>query len=177
MLLLSCWDPAKDASQLIARSAVQVCFGKRKLGLMKKALELSILCRCEIGIIVFGANGNLHQWSSPRTSMKDLLQRYSEASSQTDPQQGGKEVSHLPVARRGAVHAGSPNPSRLHAGHFRRFWMCRPTWVRTSRTGMISKKTVMSSMVTKERCVFYSPQAQLHQYTLHAPRPSLPHAN
>ena len=63
---------------------------------MKKALELSILCRCEIGIIVFSANGSLHQWNSPRSSMQDLLQRYSEATdSQADPPQGGKEVRAL----------------------------------------------------------------------------------
>ncbi|KAK9790147.1 hypothetical protein WJX73_009545 [Symbiochloris irregularis] len=57
----------------------QVCFGKRKLGLLKKARELSILCRCEIGIMVFAADGTLHRWNSPQSSMSDLLQRYGDA--------------------------------------------------------------------------------------------------
>ena len=83
---------------------------------MKKALELSILCRCEIGIIVFSSNGNLHQWSSPRTSMKDLLQRYSEATTQGDPFQAGKEVGPpVDFHRPAASFAGSSNPD-AHPG-------------------------------------------------------------
>jgi len=34
----------------------QVTFSKRKFGLMKKAYELSVLCGCEVGLIMFTGN-------------------------------------------------------------------------------------------------------------------------
>jgi len=34
----------------------QITFAKRRLGLFKKAYELSTLCNCEIGIIIFSEN-------------------------------------------------------------------------------------------------------------------------
>ncbi|KAL6052441.1 putative Floral homeotic protein APETALA [Balamuthia mandrillaris] len=52
-------------------------FNKRKLGLIKKAMELSILCDCEVGLIVIGGCGNkLTQYSS--CEMEMLLMRYAE---------------------------------------------------------------------------------------------------
>ena len=39
----------------------QVTFTKRKFGLMKKAYELSVLCECEIALIIFNSNNKLHQ--------------------------------------------------------------------------------------------------------------------
>ena len=39
-------------------------FAKRKHGLIKKALELSILCDCEIGLVIFSPQGKLIQYSS-----------------------------------------------------------------------------------------------------------------
>ena len=40
---------------------LQVTFTKRKFGLMKKAYELSVLCECEIALIIFNSNNKLHQ--------------------------------------------------------------------------------------------------------------------
>lgn len=37
---------------------------KRKNGLMKKAMELSVLCQCEIAVIVFNEHGKLSKYSS-----------------------------------------------------------------------------------------------------------------
>ncbi|KAI8587753.1 hypothetical protein BDZ88DRAFT_228621 [Geranomyces variabilis] len=54
----------------------QVTFSKRKFGLMKKAHELSVLCGCEIGLIMFTANGKLFQFAS--TDMDKILLRYTE---------------------------------------------------------------------------------------------------
>ena len=54
----------------------QATFTKRKNGLMKKAMELSILCDCEIALIIFSSNGKLFQYSS--TDMDKVLLRYTE---------------------------------------------------------------------------------------------------
>ncbi|KAK9829619.1 hypothetical protein WJX72_006915 [[Myrmecia] bisecta] len=55
----------------------QVTFAKRKNGLMKKAMELSVLCDCEIALVIFNTTGKLFQYSS--TDMEGILQRYSKA--------------------------------------------------------------------------------------------------
>uniref|UniRef100_A0A1I8I3D3 MADS-box domain-containing protein n=1 Tax=Macrostomum lignano TaxID=282301 RepID=A0A1I8I3D3_9PLAT len=57
----------------------QVTFTKRKFGLMKKAYELSVLCDCEVALIVFNGNNRLHQYAS--TDMDRLLLRYTDYSS------------------------------------------------------------------------------------------------
>ena len=54
----------------------QVTFSKRKFGLMKKAYELSILCNCEVGIIIMTTSNKLFQFAS--RDMDQLLLRYSE---------------------------------------------------------------------------------------------------
>ncbi|EFJ31163.1 type I MADS-domain transcription factor [Selaginella moellendorffii] len=47
------------------RSARQVCFSKRRMGLIKKASELSILCGSEVGIIVFSQAGKAFSFGHP----------------------------------------------------------------------------------------------------------------
>ncbi|KAJ3300255.1 Myocyte-specific enhancer factor 2D [Borealophlyctis nickersoniae] len=54
----------------------QVTFLKRKYGLMKKAYELSVLCNCEIALIIFNHNNKLVQYTS--TDMDRLLLKYTE---------------------------------------------------------------------------------------------------
>ena len=46
-----------DPSFFFPLSNPQVTFTKRKNGLMKKAMELSVLCGAEIALIVFNTNG------------------------------------------------------------------------------------------------------------------------
>ncbi|PJF18813.1 hypothetical protein PSACC_01331 [Paramicrosporidium saccamoebae] len=55
---------------------LQVTFSKRKFGLIKKAYELSVLCGCEVGLIVFSGNNKLFQYAS--SDMDSLLLRYTE---------------------------------------------------------------------------------------------------
>lgn len=43
----------------------QITFAKRRLGLFKKAYELSTLCNCEIGIIIFSENDKV-DWRAAR---------------------------------------------------------------------------------------------------------------
>ncbi|KAI9199450.1 uncharacterized protein BJ171DRAFT_462368 [Polychytrium aggregatum] len=54
----------------------QVTFVKRKYGLIKKAYELSVLCGCEIGLIIFSHNNKLVQYTS--SDMDRVLLRYTE---------------------------------------------------------------------------------------------------
>ena len=42
----------------------QVTFMKRKTGLLKKAMELSILCQCEMAVVIFNHNGKLYDYGS-----------------------------------------------------------------------------------------------------------------
>jgi len=54
----------------------QVTFTKRKFGLMKKAYELSVLCDCEIALIIFNSSNKLFQYAS--TDMDKILLKYTE---------------------------------------------------------------------------------------------------
>ncbi|XP_055729624.1 myocyte-specific enhancer factor 2A-like isoform X1 [Salvelinus fontinalis] len=54
----------------------QVTFTKRKFGLMKKAYELSVLCDCEIALIIFNSTNKLLQYAS--TDMDKVLLKYTE---------------------------------------------------------------------------------------------------
>jgi hypothetical protein len=42
----------------------KVTFTKRKFGLMKKAYELSVLCDCQIAVIIFNSSNRLFQYAS-----------------------------------------------------------------------------------------------------------------
>ncbi|KAK9066396.1 hypothetical protein SSX86_013718 [Deinandra increscens subsp. villosa] len=52
----------------------QVTFSKRKDGLFKKAIELSVLCEAEVALIVFSSSGKLYQFSSH--DMDRTIRRY-----------------------------------------------------------------------------------------------------
>ena len=58
----------------------QVTFTKRKFGLMKKAYELSVLCDCEISVIIFNSHNKLFQYAS--TDMDKVLLKYTGESEQ-----------------------------------------------------------------------------------------------
>ncbi|XP_026811785.1 agamous-like MADS-box protein AGL97 [Rhopalosiphum maidis] len=55
-----------------------VTFNKRKFGVMKKAYELSVLCDCEVAIIIFNKSNKLYQYAS--TDMDQVLLKYTEYS-------------------------------------------------------------------------------------------------
>jgi MADS-box transcription enhancer factor 2B len=58
----------------------QVTFLKRKHGLMKKAYELSVLCNCEVAVMIF-SNNKLMQYSSK--DMDTLLMKYTQVDRST----------------------------------------------------------------------------------------------
>ncbi|WKA02297.1 hypothetical protein VitviT2T_020504 [Vitis vinifera] len=57
----------------------QVTFSKRRVGLLKKASELAILCDAQVGVIIFSNTGKLFEFSS--TSMKRIISRYNKLDS------------------------------------------------------------------------------------------------
>ncbi|KAI3671441.1 hypothetical protein L1987_87179 [Smallanthus sonchifolius] len=52
----------------------QVSFSKRRDGLFKKAIELSILCDVEVALLVFSSSGKTYQFSSH--DMDTTIKRY-----------------------------------------------------------------------------------------------------
>lgn len=54
----------------------QATFTKRKAGLIKKAMELSILCECDVALIIFNSNNKLYQYAS--SDMEKILVKYTE---------------------------------------------------------------------------------------------------
>lgn len=75
-------------------AAVQATFAKRKQGLMRRAMELSVLCDCEVGLIVFSPGGQLFQYSS--VDMDVLLDRYSTACPEPHERRDNEEVWREP---------------------------------------------------------------------------------
>ncbi|CAN8065071.1 unnamed protein product [Agarophyton chilense] len=82
----------------------QVTFLKRKNGLLKKAMELGVLCDCEVAVIVYNPhNGKLFEYSS--ISMERVLNRYATYSGPSErrkPEQffdvgAAKGHSNIPV--------------------------------------------------------------------------------
>lgn len=70
----------RDSRQLFSINylyfSFQVTFNKRKFGVMKKAYELSVLCDCEIALIIFSSSNKLYQYAS--TDMDKVLLKYTE---------------------------------------------------------------------------------------------------
>ena len=69
-------DQLGDFSWTFFSVFFQVTFTKRKFGLMKKAYELSVLCDCEIALIIFNSTNKLFQYAS--TDMDKVLLKYTE---------------------------------------------------------------------------------------------------
>lgn len=63
-------------AQIMDERNRHVTFTKRKFGLMKKAYELSVLCDCEIALIIFNSTNKLFQYAS--TDMDKVLLKYTE---------------------------------------------------------------------------------------------------
>ncbi|KAI3847645.1 hypothetical protein MKX03_012087, partial [Papaver bracteatum] len=58
----------------------QVTFSKRRGGLLKKAHELAVLCDAQIGLIIFSSSGKMFEYSSPLSSMRQIIERYQKTS-------------------------------------------------------------------------------------------------
>nr|AMO12830.1 APETALA3-like MADS-box transcription factor AP3 [Pharus virescens] len=54
----------------------QVTYSKRRTGIMKKARELTVLCDAQVAIIMFSSTGKYHEFCSPGTDIKTMVDRY-----------------------------------------------------------------------------------------------------
>ncbi|KAE8682146.1 Floral homeotic protein APETALA 3 [Hibiscus syriacus] len=57
----------------------QVTYSKRRNGLFKKANELTVLCDARVSIIMFSTSGKLHEFISPSTTTKQIIDQYQKA--------------------------------------------------------------------------------------------------
>uniref|UniRef100_A0A452DYE2 Myocyte enhancer factor 2B n=1 Tax=Capra hircus TaxID=9925 RepID=A0A452DYE2_CAPHI len=90
-------------SRILDQRNRQVTFTKRKFGLMKKAYELSVLCDCEIALIIFNSSNRLFQYAS--TDMDRVLLKYTEYS---EPHESRTNTDILETLKRRGVGLDGP---------------------------------------------------------------------
>ncbi|KAK8916539.1 MADS-box transcription factor 16 [Platanthera zijinensis] len=54
----------------------QVTYSKRRVGIMKKAKEIAVLCDAQVSLIMFSSTGKLAEYCSPTTDVKGTYERY-----------------------------------------------------------------------------------------------------
>ena len=89
-------------SVLPFRRTPKVTFNKRKFGVMKKAYELSVLCDCEIALIIFSSSNKLYQYAS--TDMDKVLLKYTEYN---EPHESLTNKNIIEVSVQSTLHAPS----------------------------------------------------------------------
>ncbi|KAF7078230.1 hypothetical protein CFC21_082703 [Triticum aestivum] len=57
----------------------QVCYSKRRSGIMKKARELAVLCDAQVAVVVLSSTGKHHHFCSDGADIKGILNRYQQA--------------------------------------------------------------------------------------------------
>ncbi|XP_053331030.1 myocyte-specific enhancer factor 2C isoform X9 [Spea bombifrons] len=87
----------------------QVTFTKRKFGLMKKAYELSVLCDCEIALIIFNSTNKLFQYAS--TDMDKVLLKYTEYNEPHESRTNSDIVEALNKKENKACESPDPDSS------------------------------------------------------------------
>ncbi|XP_077389761.1 myocyte-specific enhancer factor 2B [Festucalex cinctus] len=92
-------------SRILDQRNRQVTFTKRKFGLMKKAYELSVLCDCEIALIIFNSTNRLFQYAS--TDMDKVLLKYTEYS---EPHESRTNTDILETLRRKGFDLDASEP-------------------------------------------------------------------
>ncbi|KAG6641474.1 hypothetical protein CIPAW_09G075700 [Carya illinoinensis] len=81
-------------SRIENRTRRQVTFTKRRLGLIKKTHELSVLCDAQVGLIIFSSNGKLFEYCSETSSMEHMIRRYQVATENRNPENINCQTDH-----------------------------------------------------------------------------------
>jgi hypothetical protein len=76
----------------------QVTFSRRKFGLMKKAYELSVLCNCDVALMMFTPNHKLFVYSS--INVDELLLKYTDFTENGQPSETLKNEDMLRLIER-----------------------------------------------------------------------------
>eukprot|EP00761_Pharyngomonas_kirbyi_P008658 gb/GECH01008670.1/.p1 GENE.gb/GECH01008670.1/~~gb/GECH01008670.1/.p1 ORF type:complete len:102 (+),score=12.95 gb/GECH01008670.1/:1-306(+) len=71
----------------------EVTFKKRKQGLIKKAMELSILCNCQISLVIFNSQNQLYEYCSADPRL--ILQHYCQVAHTPHERHTNADVSKL----------------------------------------------------------------------------------
>ncbi|RMB89791.1 hypothetical protein DUI87_33806 [Hirundo rustica rustica] len=116
-------------SRILDQRNRQVTFTKRKFGLMKKAYELSVLCDCEIALIIFNSTNRLFQYAS--TDMDRVLLKYTEYS---EPHESRTNSDILQVA----AARGRPPPGPAVPAGTRPFMAASPQTLKRKGLGLES---------------------------------------
>ncbi|GMN55831.1 hypothetical protein TIFTF001_024945 [Ficus carica] len=93
------------------RNSRHVAFSKRRNGLMKKALELSVLCDVEVAVIVFSGNGRLYEFSSSK-SMDDMERIHRGVDRKVSPTTRELLEAPLVASKEGLVQHGTNEISK-----------------------------------------------------------------
>jgi hypothetical protein len=79
---------------------LQTTFNKRKMGLIKKAFELSVLCDADVGLILLSPQQRLVEFGS--SNMDKILLRYTEhgepSESRTNVDVSSSEISTILIS-------------------------------------------------------------------------------
>uniref|UniRef100_A0A8C1G1K5 Myocyte enhancer factor 2aa n=1 Tax=Cyprinus carpio TaxID=7962 RepID=A0A8C1G1K5_CYPCA len=156
----------------------QVTFTKRKFGLMKKAYELSVLCDCEIALIIFNSSNKLFQYAS--TDMDKVLLKYTEYNEPHESRTNSDIVEKL--RNKGHNDCASPDPddcfghsplmddrfSKLNEESDLMYKRCGPTALPPQNFSMH-----VAVPVTNPNAMSYNPGASLSSQSLSAAAASL----
>lgn len=92
----------------------QVTFTKRKNGLMKKAMELSVLCDCEIAMVIYNSNAKLYQYSSG--DIDGVLRRFREERGEAQEKRNNADLYAQHFSNQEGVAWGSGGKVRVGDG-------------------------------------------------------------
>ena len=99
----------------------QVTFMKRKQGLLKKAMELSILCKCEVSVLIFSEQGKMFEYAS--NDMDKMVKRREQHSKDSESKTNHDVSSLLPIEL--STRFRSTDHARAHADSSRTCWRRR----------------------------------------------------
>ncbi|RXN20401.1 myocyte-specific enhancer factor 2B-like protein [Labeo rohita] len=128
-------------SRILDQRNRQVTFTKRKFGLMKKAYELSVLCDCEIALIIFNSTNRLFQYAS--TDMDKVLLKYTEYSEPHESRTNTdilEAPSLMPEVMGASTENGYSNSSNPNLGSHRTP-SYKPLCSRPGSTGSVSSNS------------------------------------
>ncbi|QPG76000.1 hypothetical protein FOA43_003386 [Brettanomyces nanus] len=142
-----------------------VTFVKRKAGLLKKAHELSILCKVDVAVIIVGNNRKIYQYSSDDT--KNILDKYYHASTiyeSKSPSDYGNYDRKSRVASEADINLRSNHrrtaSSKINPLHNATHPLSKPPAVTTpfanhgyarTRSSMVANSTITSAMSLDDR--------------------------